>query len=216
MFEFSVVKGALESGYGVLVLITTVALTIFVKFFDVILAALTKYFSKREKLKGVLKREQADLTIQELLNTALYSLGGERIQVIEFSNTVRNIALVPFMYMTCTYESYVPGKQAAANTVKNELTSLYAQFLSRLRSNSFVAVNAESPDDSLSRSIYSLQGSRFASKSLYVPIIDDRSKKMIGYVSYDVSSIGGFSEKELVAIRGLASQLSILLTLGSW
>ena len=211
--DFNIVSTAIQNVSGIAALIITVGITVFIKFFDIIFVEITKQFEKKERIKGILKREDADIHIQDILNTALFTLGGDRLQVIEFTNTVKTVASLPFKFMTVTYESYALGKQPAADTIKNELTSLHSSFLSRLYSNSFVVLNMENQDEKITPATYSLINKRFASKSLYISITDRRSKKMIGLLSYDISDLEGFSEIAITTLRKLAAQLSVYLTL---
>ena len=191
----------------------TIGIIISLKFIDLAFGRMEKNFDKRERIKGILKRENANEHIQDILNTALATLGGDRLQVIEFTNTVKTVASLPFKYMSVTYESYALGKQPAADTIKNELTTLHSTFLSRLYINSFFALNISRPDDKITPATYSLMGKRFASQSLYVTITDRKSKEMIGLLSYDISSRDGFSEVVITTLRKLAAQLSVYLTL---
>ena len=211
--DYNIVSSATQSISGIIILIITVGITILIKSFDVIFMAITKHFEKKERIKGILKREDADNHIQDILNTALATLGGDRLQVIEFTNTVKSVASLPFKYMTVTYESYSLGKLPAADTIKNELTSLHSSFLSRLYTNSFFVLNLEKQDDTITPATYSLIDKRSAIQSLYISISDRKSKRMIGLLSYDISATEGFSEIAITTLRKLAAQLSVYLTL---
>ena len=211
--DLETVSTAIQSLTGIAALVITIGVTIFIKFFDIILAAITKHFDARERIKGILKRENANEHIQDLLNLSLTSLGGDRLQVIEFTNSVKTVASLPFKYMSVSYESYAHGKYPAADTIKNELTSLHSTFLTRLRNNSFFILNLEKPDATITPATYAMVSKRSALQSLYITITDRRSNEQIGLLSYDISNRGGFSETDITTLRKLAAQLSVYLTL---
>ena len=74
----------------------------------------------------------------------------------------------------------------------------------------------DKPDESFAGHVYALLSKRFATQSMYVPIIEQKSKRMLGFVSFDKQVTVGFSDIDITAMRALAAQLSILLTLGNW
>jgi hypothetical protein len=214
--DISTILAALGAGTGPKTLVFAVLIYGVIQVLNIGINKIKKALDKTEKIKGIVKREEADKVIQGLLDGAIGQIGGERIQVIEFTNTNKNIALVPFDFMHCTYESYQLGKQSMADIYKGIPTTIIGLFLQRLNTQSYMVINVDCPDNKLPPSIYDMLEKRFATKSLYVPVRSPISKRMIGYVLLDSNDVAGFSDIALKTMRSLADQVGVLLTLGEW
>lgn len=177
---------------------------------------LKKSLDKKEKIKGIVKRDEADRVIQGLLDGAMATLKGERIQVIEFTNSNKNIALVPFNFMTCTYESYQIGKQSMADVCKNVPVTLMGMFLQRLGHVSYIVLNSESVNKDFPAATYDMLNKRMATKAIYIPIKSPQSRKMIGYLLLDSNDMADFTDVAFRQLTSVADQIGVLLTLGEW
>ena len=172
---------------------------------------------KRNKVKGIILRDNADSVIYEHISAALASMDGERIMIIEFSNGNKNITLIPYTYMNCVYEVYKPGKASAANTIYKTFTHLYSIFLTQLSNSphSLMAVGV-GDDPNIPSNILELMAHRGSEHALYGKIIDPRSKKMIGFVSYDHNATMGFTEHEMTSVKNIAATVGAVITMRAW
>jgi len=223
--EFEAILNAVvKSGANAHPLFFALGVFIILKLVDYYIRKIEKTQDKKERIKELFekeaerekagrKREHANKVIQDLLNVTLASLGGDRLQVIEFTNSIETIACLPFKYMTCSYESMALGKAPAADTIRDELTTLYSDFLTQVRLKSFVVLNSEKRSEKFTPAIYHLIGKRVANQSLYIGIEDKKTKEPLGLLSYDISNLTGFCDKDITTLRGLAAQLSVYLTI---
>ena len=170
------------------------------------------------KIKGVVKRDEVDKVVSGLLDGTMGTLDGDRIQVVEFTNSVKNVALVPYLYMTCTYESCAVGKRTMSNLIQNVPTSLVGLLIKRLSLSkvSYVILDLDNRDPALPAKAYELLDQRMATKCFYVPLCSPLSKKIIGFICYDTNDVGDFSDKVITLLRGVSGQIGTLLTLGEW
>ena len=176
-------------------------------------------FDKRNKMKGIILRDNADNVIYEHISAALASMEGERIMIVEFSNGNKNVSLLPYTYMNCVYEVYKPGKSSAANTIYKTFTHLFSIFLTRLLNSphSIMAVGVNSMESGNAASnILELMAKRGSEQALYSKIIDPRTKKMIGFVSYDHNGTLGFTEFEVTTVKNVATTVGAVITMRAW
>ena len=193
--------------------IFAVVIFIIIKVVELLIERVKKNLDKGERLKGIVKRENANEIIYDLISTTLTVYGGERIQVIEFSNGNRNIALVPFDYMNCTYESVSLGTLPMAKEFQRVPTTLYGLLLVHLVTTSFKVLHLNDREQKLPPHIYQYMDLRGADHTFYIPFLNPRTKTAIGYISWDNHDPGGYTDKALVAMRALAAQIGTLLTL---
>jgi hypothetical protein len=211
--EYEVIKDAVQSRFGLLVLVVMLAISVITKLIDLGVIFIKGLMDKRFRVDGISRRDHVNNVLTDMLESVLVSTGGCRIQVVEFTNTVKNLASVPFVYMTVTYEAFVLGRSSASHTCQNELTSLYAPFLTELRSKRCVMANV-ADTSSLSKSVAPLLTRRGVSRSLYVGVMDSVGRKMLGYISVDGDEGSVFGEAERSKMVALADKLGVLLSLG--
>ena len=202
-----------NKGVGIGTIMFALFVIFIIKGFDFFLEFIKKRFDKKENIKGVLKREEANTLVYELIASSLATMGGKRIQVVEFSNGTRNIVLVPYIYMSCTYEAFAPGQSPTAQKLQRVLTSLYGVFLAKLALSTFIVLNNDKRDPNIPPNIYTLIDERGTTVSLYIKITEPSTHKVIGYMSYDSEDPNGFSEKEIQTLRTLSTQVGMLITL---
>ncbi|GHU65131.1 hypothetical protein FACS189447_03530 [Spirochaetia bacterium] len=168
------------------------------------------------KIKNMVKREEIDVVINSLLDGAMGALNcGHRIQVVEYSNGDKSLALVNFRYMTCTYESRAIDKEPMLHVCQKVPISNYGVFLMKLVTQTCIVLDVNEPNQDLPLSSYDLLHKRMATKSIYVGIRSPVSKKAIGHILFDTDDPGDFG-KALTMLRSLADQIGTLFTLGEW
>ena len=94
----------LLTDFGVMLVIVGIFLYVVVKVINIWLSRYEK--SSESKTHDELLNMRATIgnNIQQIIHEALLQCNGNRIHVIEFSNSVMSVAYLPFRYMTCTYE----------------------------------------------------------------------------------------------------------------
>lgn len=217
VISFELIAGAIANGMNISTVVFIILIVAMVQVLRILIIRIEKMFDKREKIKGIVQRNDADLVIQGLLDGVMATIGmAERVQVVEFTNGNKNIALVPFNYMTCTYESYAVGKTPMAEQCKSIPTTLIGLPLQRLAQQNYLLLNVESLHPDMPQAIFDMISKRNVTKSLYVPIKSPMTKRMIGFISLDSNDIGSFSEKAMKQTTSVADQIGVLLTLGEW
>lgn len=154
-------------------------------------------------------RSDIGVQIQSLLDKFVETSGSDRIQVIEFSNSVMSVAYLPFKYMTCTYESYRLGEPAMGHMIDRISTSLFTQFFLALQDKPyciFDTLDASVPMGGAMHDIIEQQG---ANKSLCVMLKTPKGKS-IGYVT--AKKDNSFTDEDIDSIQSVADQISILLS----
>ena len=206
----------LSSGFGHLFMAIFFGVTVLFVAIGAVFSVLYKKFNRKERLKRIYEHKNVEKLTQNVLDLALASLDADRLQIVEYTNTIETVALVPKKYMSCTYEAYKEGKSPAGNTIRNEFTSHYVNFLTKLRLEHCIALNVHNQVAEFSKNIYSLMDLRWATQSLYALILDSRTQQALGFVSYDKSGFGGFSAKEVNELKKLSNELAVHLSLAKW
>jgi hypothetical protein len=191
-------------------LISGFVIYVVVQILNLGLEQIKQFISDYKHEKALNKRDSTDLTIQELLNNTLENLPGERLLVFEFTNTVQNIALLPFKYMMCTYESYKPDKKPVSQYFQNILTTHHSIFLSNLHKNGHMIMDINARDHNKCGNSYGLLDQRGTLTSLNY-IIRDKHNRPIGYLAYDY--YGDLAYHHEQEIKNLARDFGIYLSL---
>ena len=219
MASFEVIAAAITGGVNISTVFFIVLIAGMVQVFKILVKQIEKFFDKREKRKGIVKRDAADAVIQKSLDEVMSAVTvSERIQIIEFTNGNKNIAQVPFNLQTCTYESFAVGKTEMASQCKNVPTPLIGSLLQYLATSrqGYIFVTADKVNTDIPAAVYDMLAKRNATVALYVPIKSPASDLMIGYATLDCSSIGGFAELAVSRMTSLAAKVGVLLTMEDW
>ena len=207
---------ALSSGFGYIFIATFTGITFLFIVIGLSFSFLYRKFNRKERLKRIYENKNVEQLTQNVLDLARAGLNAERLQIVEYTNTIETVAFVPKKFMSCTYESYADGKLPACNTIKNEFTSHYVKFLTKLRLEHCLVLNLHDQQPEYSKNIYDLMDSRNASVSLYVLILDKKTQQALGFVSYDKHGFSEFSAKEAKEMQKLAEELAVHLNLAKW
>ena len=137
--------------YGVLIVIAGIFLFAAVRFINLFF----EWLRARTNKSTIIKQDQEGLQIRNEINKDVYEHISEyliehdaiRVQVIEFSNTVMNIAHLPFKYMSCTYEVVdMPDRKEFGHHIDKLPTSLYTPFFTALHNQSPVQFDITDPE----------------------------------------------------------------------
>lgn len=183
-----------------------------------------KYFLKRvtssknathkmdDHFNRELKREMANNTLYDILETARLDMDGDRMQVFEFSNGTHAVSFLPFKYMDVTYEVHSVKLSPIADTHKRILTSLFGTFYSRLSSSAVVDLNLYEKDLTIPSSVYHNMDKRAAIRSLSAAIRHPNTRRVIGFVNIDRSTEEKFSTEQGKKLETLAATIATYLT----
>lgn len=200
--------------YGMMVIVCGIFLYLILKFANLGINYAQSRLNKKKETEfhesRMSLREGVNTQITELLNSYFQIIGGNRIQVMEFSNSVTSVAYLPFKYMTCTYETTKIGVPSTAKNISKLPTSLYTTFLRNLYDNLHCIVDLDDPNAiTYSGAFYSLMQEN-GDRCILCAIIKDAKGKALGYVSLQ-DSANNFTEHDIEKMDELAMKLSSLL-----
>lgn len=147
--------------------------------------------------------------IQSLLEEFLERHDGDRLQVVEFSNSVVSVAYLPFKYMTCTYEVYRLGKSAWGHKIDHLSTSLFTPFFMSMQDVPYRIFDVNDKTIPMGGAMHDLVVDQGASKSLCVMLYTPKGKA-IGYITMKKES--EFTDCDIAEIQLLATSISTLLS----
>lgn len=201
----------LISDYGVLILIAAIFIYVCIKLLNIFFKFLEKKVGSKKHDELLDVRAQVSNEIQLLIEQFLEAHGGDRVQVIEFSNSVTSVAFLPFKYMTCTYEVYALGKAPTGHMIDHISTSLFTTFFMSMQDHAYRIFDTHDKSVPMGGAKYDLVQSQGASQSLCVMLHTPKGKS-IGYITMkrDETEI---TEKDIEGIQILAEQVSALLSI---
>lgn len=197
--------------YGVLILIAAIFLYICIRLLNIFFKFLEKKVGNKKHDELLDIRAQVSNEIQLLIEQFLEAHGGDRVQVIEFSNSVTSVAFLPFKYMTCTYECYALGKAPTGHMIDHISTSLFTTFFVSMQDHAYRVFDTHDKSVPMGGAKYDLVQSQGASQSLCVMLHTPKGK-LIGYITMKRDETE-FTEKDIEGIQILAEQVSALLSI---
>lgn len=163
--------------------------------------------------KGMLKREQANNAIPNILDKLLFQAGADRVMLLEFHNGGANIVDLPFDHFTATYERVDESKDSIeyiADQYRNQSTGNYIELLQKLKKDRYIySTDIELEDNS--RIIRKME--RNEVDSYYICAIYNDGGRVIGILSITSNKINGLDESQLNRITpAITHQLSNLIS----
>lgn len=208
MVEFmEVIK--LLSEFGIMLVIVGIFLYVVIRIINI---QLNKWESSvKGKKHDELVNIRADIgtNIQFLIDEFLVESKGNRVQVIEFSNSVTSVAYLPFRYMTCTYEVYKLGKTGTGHKIDRISTSLFTKFFETLQNNDYCVFNIDEDPTIVGGAMCELMQSQHEHQALCA-LLKSPKGKSIGYV--ELTKDDKFTKSDKDNIEELAHKLSTLLS----
>lgn len=195
--------------FGIMLVVCAIFLYIIVRLVNLLFKHIeTKLgFKNHDKLLSM--RNDISTQIQTLLDEFLEQHYGDRIQVIEFSNSVVSVAYLPFKYMTCTYEVYRLGKAASGHRIDHISTSLFTTFFLSMQDVDYRIFDIDDKTVPMGGAMYDIMKEQGASKSLCTMLHTPKGKS-IGYITMKKET--DFTNEDIDGIQSLADQISILLS----
>ena len=170
--------------YGALIVIAGIFLYAAIRLVNLGIKFLEKKVSSKNHDKWIDVRHTVGESVQGLITEYLKSHDAERVNVVEFSNSVLSVAYLPFKYMTCTYEVYSLGEHSTAAAIEKLPTSLFINFFQEMYENGDILLDPNHPDPHLGGTIYDVLCSSGDHKVLCMPMKTAKGK-VIGYISVD-------------------------------
>ena len=134
------------SEVGVLICIAGIFLYTAIRVINIFLDNLSGKLKSKKHDNLIDLRTKLSEEIQKLIDNFLNQQNGDKVQVIEFSNSVTSVAYLPFRYMTCTYEVYRLGVPPTRQRIDRLSTSLFTPFFQILRTQSWCKMDATNPE----------------------------------------------------------------------
>jgi GAF domain-containing protein len=153
------------------------------------------------------RRSLIDPKIQQLIEQTLYRVNGDRILVMEFHNSMKNLSLLPWSSITCNYEAIKYGLLPIGNSLKRISASLFSGFLTELHKD-YVIIDDDNRDTVLGRSVYPLLVLDDGSSALSA-LMRDTQNKAVGYIALKKSV--RFTDDDINIIKSIAGQIGALL-----
>lgn len=194
--------------YGVTLIIAAIFLYVVIRLINIGLHYVEGRFKHKRHSDLIDLRGEVSEKVQQLIAEFLETSKGNRVQVIEFSNSVLSVAYLPFKYMTCTYEAYALGRSAMGHTIDRISTSLFTAFFTKLQNSDYYILDTTEGSGITNGAIYDLMKHQNETKSL-CSILRTSKGKAIGYVALKKDE--AFTESDIEGIQSLADQISALL-----
>lgn len=195
--------------FGVLVIIAAIFLYVIIKLVNIGFKHLETKINHKAHDRNMAIRSDVSYKINSLLESTLESCNGDRLQVIEFSNSAMSVAYMPFKYMTCTYEVYRPGKLPISSKIDHISTSLFTKFFETITNNAYFIFNTSNKDKYMGSAMYELMKSDEDYQSLCV-LLKTMNGKKLGYLS--MKKVSDFTEFDIQSMESLAERISALLS----
>lgn len=196
--------------YGALLVIGAIFLYAAIRLINIFIKYVNDKVDKSTKKhdKSLDVRTAINEKVQALLTEFFNSHAGNRMQVIEFSNSLMSVAYLPFKYMNCTYHIHKWGYDSSSSYIDHLPTSLFTDFFARMYKHDYVVLNKAAPDPSLGGSIYDLLNCGDDQYALCA-VIKTQKGKSIGYVTFKKNE--EVTNEDVEDILELADKLAALL-----
>lgn len=199
----------LITDYGVTIIIVGIFLYTVIKIINIGLSYLQEKIGKRKHDSKLDIRQTVGRKIQTLICTFLEQHDGDRIQVVEFSNSVMSVAYLPFRYMSCTYEICRPGRRSVGQRMDRISTSLFTLFFDKLQETDYVVVDVNDSESYISGSVKDIMMDMEESQALCTMLYTSKGK-CIGYIAFYKEE--GFTSRDKLDIESLRDSISSLLS----
>lgn len=194
--------------FGIMVLISGIFLYVIIRLINLLFKYLDNKVRNKKHDKLLDVRKTVNEKVQYLIEQFLETHQGDRIHVVEFSNSVMSVAYLPFKYMNCTYEVYAMGKATTSGVIDRLSTSLFTSFFSQMYKDEYIILDEQNPDHKLGGAVYDLMHKGGERRALCA-VIKTAKGKSLGYVAFKKDD--EFSQHEVSDILVLADKLAALL-----
>jgi hypothetical protein len=151
-------------------------------------------------------RRDAEM-IKILMDRIMRDCGGGRVTILEFNTPTPNLSLLPYQFMSCTYDIFRGEKLPVAQNMQHISTSLFSEFLVNLQTAAYVILDTED-QSAASKAGYELVRVQGEKASLCVTV-RDKDSKPIGYTAINKDT--AFTESDIDRFTKYAKEVSFLL-----
>lgn len=198
----------LLTDYGISLVIVGVFLYFIIRLLNIGIDCIARKVKETSHDEALNIRDQVGIEINDILSKLLEDCDSDRVQVIEFSNSVMSVAFLPFRYMTCTYEVYKFGKAGLGHRIDHISTSLFAKFFQSMEHSEVCAYSIDHKEPAMGGAMYDIMKEDGNHRALCCKLISDTGK-FIGYLS--MMKDDPFTSEESDAIQDVACKVSSLL-----
>ena len=193
--------------YGIMIMICGIFLYAAIQLIVIFINWLKKKTLRNAHDESIDTRFSIGNEIHKLITHTLTQMEAERVQVVEFSNSVMSVAYLPFRYMTCTYEVYDLDREPVGYKLDKISTSLFSPFFAKLQDNKIYMFTPSEDQELSERSLCNLMDvDRWTA---CVPLRTVKGK-LIGFVQ--VTRFKEFSKSEQMDILITGAKLAELLS----
>jgi hypothetical protein len=154
------------------------------------------------------KHIEVEGEIKTLMDRAMRDSGGDRVTIMEYNTpNPPSLAVLPYAFMSCTFEVYREGKLPVCHIMQQISTTLFSKFIIKLQTEPYVILDLKD-QDATSKAGFELVRAQEASQSLCSSLRDMESKP-IGYVSLKKDE--AITDADIERIKELAKDISFLL-----
>ena len=200
----------LVADFGIMLVIVGIFLYVVIKLINIWLSKYEKSVETKKHDELINVRATVGNNIQQIIQEYLVHSGGNRIHVIEFSNSVVSVAYLPFRYMTCTYEVYALGKSATGHKIDRISTSLFTPFFEALQSSPYCIFDINDKKTIVGGAMCDLMKSQNEHQAL-CKLMKSEKGKAIGYV--ELIKDGEITEADITGMETASNKLSALLSI---
>lgn len=200
----------LLSDYGASIVIVGVFLYTVIRLINMGLGYLDKTLGNRKHDKDLNLRQQVGVEVSEVLHKLRADCDADRVQVIEFSNSVMSVAFLPFRYMTCTYEVYRFGKTGLGHRIDHISTSLFATFFESMERSEVTAFSLDTKEPMMGGAMYDIMKEDGNKRALCCKMMSDKDK-FIGYIC--VLKDEPFTSNDSEALQFASTRVTSLLSI---
>lgn len=194
--------------YGIMVVIAALFIYASFRLINIGIKNLENKVGNKQHDKLMDVRTQVGEEVQELIEEFVTTHKGDRVQVIEFSNTVMSVAYLPFKYMTCTYEVCKFGAVSKGHIIDHMSTSLFTHFFKNLQDNPYCIFDVDNHELLVGGAMYDLMNT-MEQKKLLCCMLTTHMGKAIGYVSFQKDA--GYDSNDVQDVQRLAKEITALL-----
>lgn len=199
----------LIADYGIMLFVCGVFFYIVIKFVNLFFDKYKNKHAAKTHDELIDIRDNIGRNIQTLIENYLTESEGNRVHVIEFSNSVTSVAYLPFRYMTCTYEVFRIGKAATGHKIDRISTSLFTAFFEALQSHEYCIFDIDDKTTLVGGAMCDLMRSQDEHRAL-CSMLKTPKGKAIGYVF--LTKDEEFTGQDIDGMLSLSDQVSALLS----
>lgn len=206
----SIIK--LISNYGVALVISGVFIYIIIRFVHLLFNYLSQKLGHKKHDKDLEARNSVNVQIQSLISSFLIDTDCDRVQVIEFSNTVMSVAYLPFKYMSCTFEVYRYGEKPMSHVIDHLSTSLFTPFFEELENREYCIFDTNDKKPQMGGAMYDIIKQEGESKFMCTMLRHPKGK-FLGYLAMMRSDCEDFKPEDANKLQTLGANISALLSI---